>query len=130
MFLDWQNTTKSLSSSFSCLFEEEIAEILKKFNGFLSYLQDRTAIQAHLAAIYCPVLVCPQKSHHGKLNFILYRINSQPILCIKFLLGSNYIQTECKVHIFIIFHRWSHIQPTLKDRFSISPPLFLLLARF
>ena len=83
MFLDWQNTTKSLSSSFSCLFEEEIAETLKKFNshdGFLSYLQDRTAIQAHLAAIYCPVLVCPQKSHHGKLNFILYRINSQLIL--------------------------------------------------
>ena len=30
-------------------------------DGFLSYLQDRTANPAHLTALLCPVLVCPQR---------------------------------------------------------------------
>ena len=30
------------------------------YKVFLSYLQDKTANSAHLAAIFCPVLVCPQ----------------------------------------------------------------------
>ena len=31
--------------------------------NLLRYLQNSTAISAHLAAHFCPALVCPQKSH-------------------------------------------------------------------
>jgi hypothetical protein len=30
--------------------------------GFLSYMQNSTANPAHLAANFCPALVCPQKA--------------------------------------------------------------------
>jgi hypothetical protein len=56
---------KSLSTiwqRFSDLFDDGIAKICKKFkyhSGFLSYLQDRTANLANMAAIICPALVCP-----------------------------------------------------------------------
>ena len=39
--------------------------------GFLSYLQDTTAHRAHLTAIFCPVLVCPQKAILG-IKFLAY----------------------------------------------------------
>ena len=63
------------TQDFSLLIEG----VLSGVNGLYQQYLSRTAIQAHLAAIYCPVLVCPQKRHHVKLNFILYRINSQSI---------------------------------------------------
>ena len=77
MFLEWWNTTKSLSTTwqrFSCLLDEGIAKICKKLKshgGFLSYLQDRTANSAYLAAIFCPALVCPQKAIVG-IKFLAY----------------------------------------------------------
>ena len=77
MFLEWWNTTKSLSAIWehlSCLLDEGIAKICKKLKshgGFLSYLQDRTANPANLAAIFCPALVCPQKAIVG-IKFLAY----------------------------------------------------------
>ena len=74
MFLERWNPIKSLSNiwqCFSCLLDEEIAKICKKMkshNSFFFYLQDRTANLAHLAAIFCPVLVCPQNPP-WELNF-------------------------------------------------------------
>ena len=52
-------------TSFSCLLDEGIPKIWKKLNshdGFLSYLQNSIANSAHLAAHFCPALVCPQKA--------------------------------------------------------------------
>jgi hypothetical protein len=46
----------------------KICKILKSHDGFLRYLQDRTANIAHLAAIFCPILVCPQKAQVDKKN--------------------------------------------------------------
>ena len=74
--LRW-NTTKRLSTiwqHFSCLLDEGIAKICKKLKShgcFLSYLQDRTANPANLAAIFCPALVCPQKTIVG-IKFLAY----------------------------------------------------------
>ena len=68
MFLEWRNTAKSLSNIwqyFSCLLDERIPKICKKLNshdGFLSYLQNSKANSAHLAADFCPALVCPQRA--------------------------------------------------------------------
>ena len=68
MFLEWWNRTKSLSSIwqyFSCQLDEGIPKIWKKLNshdGFLSCLQNSTANSAHLAAHFCPALVCPQNA--------------------------------------------------------------------
>ena len=67
MFLEWWNTTKSISTiwqRFSCLLEIE-SKKLKSHGGLLSYLQDRTANLANLAAIFCPALVCPQTAIVG-----------------------------------------------------------------
>ena len=77
MFLEWWNTTKSLSTiwkCFSCLLDEGIAKIcnkLKCHSGFLSYLEDRTANPANLAAIICHVLICPKKAIVG-IQFLVY----------------------------------------------------------
>jgi hypothetical protein len=43
----------------------KICKKLKSHGGFLRYLQDRIANPANLAAIFCPVLVCPQKAIVG-----------------------------------------------------------------
>ena len=67
-FLELWNSQKSVSNiwpHFSCLLDEGIPKICKKLNshdGFLSYLQNSTANSAHLAANFCPALVCPQKA--------------------------------------------------------------------
>ena len=66
-FLEYWNTQKSvwrIWQRFSFLLDEVIPKIWKKLNshdGFLSYLQNSTSNSAHLAARFCPVLVCPQK---------------------------------------------------------------------
>jgi hypothetical protein len=44
---------------------------LKSHGGFLSYLQDRKANTANLAAIFCPTLVCPEKAIVG-IKFLAY----------------------------------------------------------
>ena len=67
-FLEHWNSQKSLCNiwqRFSCLLDEGIPKICKKLSshgGFLSYLPNSTANSAHLAAHFCPVLVCPQKA--------------------------------------------------------------------
>ena len=77
IFLEWWNRTKSFSSIwqlFSCLLDEGIPKIWKKLNchdGFLSYLQNSTANSAHLAANFCPALVCPQKAT-VRIQFLPY----------------------------------------------------------
>ena len=69
-FLEYWNTQKSvwrIWQRFSCLLDEGIPKIWKKFNshdGFLSYLQNSTANSAHLAAHFCACLSLPSKSHH------------------------------------------------------------------
>ena len=35
---------------------------MRSYDGFLSYLQNSTANSAHLAANFCPALVCPHKA--------------------------------------------------------------------
>ena len=57
---DW---TRPVCSPF--VSRQDLAKTFKKLksrNGFLSYLQDRTANPANPAAIICSVLVCPQKA--------------------------------------------------------------------
>ena len=60
------NTPKSLCciiwKCFSCLLEEGIGKICKQFNYHNSFYQDRSANPAHMAAIFCPVLVCLEKA--------------------------------------------------------------------
>ena len=59
---------------FTFLFDEGIPKICKKLNsqdGFLSYLQNSTANSAHLAAHFCPALVCPQKAT-VRIKFLPY----------------------------------------------------------
>ena len=58
-------------TTFSCLLDEGIPKIWKKLNCFLSYLQNSTANSAHLAAHFCPVLVCPQKAT-VRIQFLPY----------------------------------------------------------
>ena len=67
----------------------------KKFkfhDGFLSYLQDRTANSAYLAAIFCPVLVCPQKSIVG-IKFLAH-----VVIKLTQKLLSNIAKTFCLFH--------------------------------
>ena len=86
IFLEWRNTTKSLSNIwqyFSCLLDEGIPKICMKLNshdGFLSYLQNSTANSAHLAAHFCPALVCPQKvtAHSKNWEFNFFHIFGIP----------------------------------------------------
>jgi hypothetical protein len=40
-------------------------------DGFLSYLQNSTTNSAHLAAHFCPALVCPQKATM-RIQFLPY----------------------------------------------------------
>ena len=67
-FLEHWNSKKSVCNiwqRFPCLLDEGIPKICKKLNshdGFLSYLLNSTANSAHLAAHFCPALVCPQKA--------------------------------------------------------------------
>ena len=67
-FLEHWNSQKSVSNiwpQFSCRLDEGILKLWKKLNfhdGFLTYLQNSTANSAHLAANFCPALVCPQKA--------------------------------------------------------------------
>ena len=49
----------------------KICKKLKSHGGFLSYLIDRTANPAILAAIFCPSLVWPQKAIVA-INFLAY----------------------------------------------------------
>ena len=76
-FLEWWNRLKSLSriwQHFSCLLDEGIPKIWNKLNshdGFLSYLLNSTANSAHLAAHFCPALVCPQKAT-VRIQFLRY----------------------------------------------------------
>ena len=76
-FLEYWNTQKSLWKiwqRFSCLLDEEITKMWKKLNshdGFLSNLQNSTANSAHLAAHFCPALVCPQKAT-VRIQFLPY----------------------------------------------------------
>ena len=51
-FLDYWNTRKSVW---------RIWQRFSSHDGFSSYLQNSTANSAHLAAHFCPALVCPQK---------------------------------------------------------------------
>ena len=66
-FLEHWNIQKSVCNiwqRFSCLLNEEIPKICKKFNshyGFLSYLQNSTANSAHLTAHFFPISVCPAR---------------------------------------------------------------------
>ena len=63
---------------FSCLLDEGIPKIWMKLNshdGLFSYLQNSTANSAHLAAHFCPALVCPQKST-VRIQFLPYFWNS------------------------------------------------------
>ena len=60
--------------SFSYLFDARTSKLslkLKSQNGFIRYQQDKTANSAHPAALFCPVLVCPQKSIMG-LQYLVY----------------------------------------------------------
>ena len=76
-FLEYWNTQKSvwrIWQRFSCLLDEGIPKIWKKLNshdGFLSYLLNSTANSAHLAAHFCPALVCPQKAT-VRIQFLPY----------------------------------------------------------
>ena len=76
-FLEYWNTQKSVWMTwqrFSCLLEDRIPKIWKKLNshdGFWSYLQNSTANSAHLAAHFCPALVCPQKAT-VRIQFLSY----------------------------------------------------------
>ena len=76
-FLEHWNSKKSVCNiwqRFSCLLDEGIPKICKKLNshdGFLSYLQNSTANSAHLAAHFCPALVCPQKAT-VRIQFLPY----------------------------------------------------------
>ena len=59
MFPEWWNTAKVLTMFFISTW----LYLYKKFNfydGFLSHLLNSTANPAHLAATFCPFLVCPQ----------------------------------------------------------------------
>ena len=59
---------------FSCLLDEGIPKEWRKLNshdGFLSYLQTSTANSVHLAAHFCPALVCPQKAT-VRIQFLPY----------------------------------------------------------
>ena len=63
---------------FSCPLEEGIPKVWNKLNshdGFLSYLQNSIANSAHLAAHFCPALVCPQKAT-VRIQFLPYFWNS------------------------------------------------------
>ena len=44
---------------------------MNSHDGFLSYLQNSTANSAHLAAHFCPALVCPQKAT-VRIQFLPY----------------------------------------------------------
>ena len=74
MFLEWGNTTGGLSNicqHFSRLLDEGIPKIWKKLNphdSFLSYLLNSKANSAHLAAHFCPALVC-LKEPQWEFNF-------------------------------------------------------------
>ena len=60
-----QKILSSIWQHFSCILDKGIPKICKKLNfhdGFLSYLLISTANSAHLAAHFCPALVCPQKA--------------------------------------------------------------------
>ena len=76
-FLEYWNTQKSvwrIWQHFSCLLDEGIPKLWKKFNshdGFLSHLQNSTVNSAHLAVHFCPVLVCPQKATM-RIQFLRY----------------------------------------------------------
>ena len=76
-FLEHWNSQKSVCNiwqRFSCLLDEGIPKICKKLNshdGFFSYLQNGTANSAHLAALFCPSLVCPQKAT-VRIQFLPY----------------------------------------------------------
>ena len=76
-FLEYWNTQKSvwrIWQRFSCLLDEGIPKIWNKLNshnGYLSYLQNSTANSAHLAAHFCPDLVCPQKAT-VRIQFLPY----------------------------------------------------------
>ena len=76
-FLEYWITQKSvwrIWQHFLCLLDEGIPKIWKKLNshdGFLSYLQNSIANSAHLAAHFCPALVCPQKAT-VKIQFLPY----------------------------------------------------------
>ena len=76
-FLEHWNSQKRVSNiwlHFSCLLDEGIPKIWKKLNsrdGFLSYLQNSTANSAHVAADFCPALVCPQKATK-RIQFLPY----------------------------------------------------------
>ena len=65
-FLEHWNTPKNICriwQYFSFQPHEGIPKLWKKLNshdGFFSYLQNSTANSAHLAAHFCPALVCPQ----------------------------------------------------------------------
>ena len=65
---------KSFHHLTTWLLDEGITKICKKlksYGGFLSYLQDRTANSANLAALVCPALACPQKAIVG-IKFLAY----------------------------------------------------------
>ena len=76
-FLEYWNAQKSIWRIWECfshLLDKRIPKIWKKLNphdGFLSYLHNSTANSAHLAAHFCPALVCPQKAT-VRIQFLLY----------------------------------------------------------
>ena len=77
-FLDYWNTQKKclwdLTIFFICIWWRDSENMKKKLNshdGFLSYLQNSTANLAHLAAHFCPTLVCPQKAT-VRIQFLSY----------------------------------------------------------
>ena len=112
MFLEWRNTTKSLSNIwqfFSCPLDEGIPKICKKLNshdGFLSYLQNSTANSAHLAAHFCPALVCPQKATENSISSIFLESSHQldmknVVECYKNFFGYfNALKTNCVLYTF------------------------------
>ena len=76
-FLEYWNAQKSIWRIWECfshLLDKRIPKIWKKLNphdGFLSYLQNSTANSAHLAAHFCPALVCPQTAT-VRIQFLPY----------------------------------------------------------
>ena len=100
MFLEWWNFHHLITFFMSTSLLEGIAKICKKLkshSGFLSYLQNRTANPVNLAAIFCPVLVCPQKATVG-IKIFAVPLSSRHEKCYQIL-----------ERLFVVFHQSRNI---------------------
>ena len=120
-FLEYWNTPKSvwtICQRFSCLLHERNPKIWKKLNsddGFLSYLQNSAANSAHLAAHFCPALVCPQKAYCIFLESPHQVDMKNVVKCYKhFFCYFNALKTHCDLihstHRYIFVYDKTHKQ--------------------